>query len=242
VALGQLETPKRGYLAQIFTIPPLIYPFQYNPTQVVDSKRNEWGKREPNPDATVAKVLSTFASGGFLAGAGATLSTATEILGRTFSGAELKKLDKEGDRTLTFKFTIDGREQRAGEPARRRNDAGDIIGDLAVLRSFVYPQLANDLDIISAIAGSSTTTWSNVWFNHPPSVVLVLGGSSVEGFITEMKVTETLFNTDLDPTKAEVDVTMIEKIDSISFALDSIKRLGRSFYYTAYEDIGKVLF
>ena len=35
--------------------------------------------------------------------------------------------------------------------------------------------------------------------------------------------------------------TLIEKIDSISFILDSVKRLGRTFYYTDYEDILNVL-
>jgi hypothetical protein len=36
-------------------------------------------------------------------------------------------------------------------------------------------------------------------------------------------------------------VTMIEKIDSLSFIIDSVKRLGRTFYHTAYEDIGDVI-
>ena len=134
-------------------------------------------------------------------------------------------------------------------PARRRNDAGDIVGDLAVIRSFVYPQLANWLDMASAAGILSSggglqeaTTWSNLWFNRPPTLTLVLGGLSVEGFVSELKITETLFNSELDPTRADVEITLLEKIDSVSFILDSVKRIGRTFYYTDYEDILNVLF
>ncbi len=73
-------------------------------------------------------------------------------------------------------------------------------------------------------------------------MTLVLGGSSVEGFLEELKITETLFNSKLNPTRADVEITLIEKINSISFILDSVKRLGRTIYYSDYEDIGNVLF
>jgi hypothetical protein len=256
MALANLETPKRGYLAQILMIPPLIYPFQYNPAQLTDTKRNDWKRRPANP--TISDK-SKKTKGKWLKD---TLSTATEVLGREFSRAELKQFASEGDRTLSFKFTVDGRELRSGEPKRRRNDEGDIIGDLSVLRSFVYPQLAGDFDILAALGGPPTppvaapgapapkpdpeqppaATFSNLWFNHPPSVALVMGSMTMEGFITELKITETLFNSKLNPTRAEIDVTMIEKIDSLSFILDSVKRVGKSFYYSAYEDFGKVIF
>lgn len=246
----KLQTPQRGYLAQVLMIPPLIYPFQYNPSQITDTKRNEWKRRPANPaisdkrEKTAGKWIKN------------TLSTATEVLGREFSRAELKQFATEGDRTVSFTFTVDGRELRAGEPSKRRNEEGDIVGDLSVLRSFVYPQLAGAFDILAALGGPPdlppgtkldpdlppAVTFSNLWFNHPPSVVLVLGGMSMEGFITELKITETQFNAELDPTRAVVDVTMIEKIDSLSFILDSVKRVGRSFYYSSYEDIGEVLF
>ena len=237
MAHSQLEQPKRGFLANVWTIPPLIYPFQYNPTQLTDTKKLDWGPKydDQHPGGP----------GGLAGLTGLT----TEKLGRVFSAAEIKRFQKEDARTLSFKFTIDGREQRDGEPARRRNDAGDIVGDLAVIRSFAYPQFANWLDMASAagILGSGgglqeATTWSNLWFNRPPTLTLVLGGLSVEGFVSELKITETLFNSSLDPTRADVEITLLEKIDSISFILDSVKRFGRTFYYTDYEDILNVLF
>lgn len=236
MAHSDLEQPKRGFLANVWTIPPLIYPFQYNPTQLTDSKKLDWGPKYDDQHPGPPRGLAGF---GFT----------TEKLGRVFSAAEVKRFQKEDARTLSFKFTIDGREQRDGEPARRRNDAGDIVGDLAVIRSFAYPQLANWLDMASAAGVLSSggglqeaTTWANLWFNRPPTLTLVLGGLSVEGFVSELKITETLFNSQLDPTRADVEITLLEKIDSISFILDSVKRFGRTFYYTDYEDILNVLF
>lgn len=240
MAHPQLEQPKRGFIANIWTIPPLIYPFQYNPTQLTDTKKLDWGPKYDDQHPGGPRGLPGLA--------GITLGTATEKLGRTFSAAEIKRFQKEDARTVNFKFTIDGREQRDGEPSRRRNDDGDIVGDLAVIRSFVYPQLANWLDMASALGSGGAgglqeaTTWSNLWFNRPPTMTLVFGGMSVEGFVTELKITETLFNKDLNPTRADVDVTIVEKIDSISFILDAIKRIGRTFYYTDYEDILDVIF
>ncbi len=233
----QLEQPKRGYIANIWTIPPLIYPFQYNPTQITDSKKLDWGPKydDQNP-----------AGPGGLAGlAGISLGSATEKLGRTFSATEIKRFQKEEARSVNFKFTIDGREQRDGEPARRRNDDGDILGDLAVIRSFVYPQLANWLDMASALqqpAGQQAAAWTALWFNRPPTMTLIFGDMSVEGFVSDLKITETLFNSSLNPTRADVEVTILEKIDSISFILDAVKRIGRTFYYTDYEDILDVIF
>jgi len=240
MAHSELEQPKRGFIANIWTIPPLIYPFQYNPTQITDSKKLEWGPKYDDQHPAPPRGLPGLP--------GFTLGTATEKLGRVFSAAEIKRFQKEDARTVNFKFTIDGREQREGEPSRRRNEDGDIVGDLAVIRSFAYPQLANWLDMASALGGGGggglqeATTWSNLWFNRPPTMTLVFGGSSTEGFVTDLKITETLFNKDLNPTRADVEITLLEKIDSISFLLDSIKRMGRTFYYTDYEDILNVLF
>jgi hypothetical protein len=81
-----------------------------------------------------------------------------------------------------------------------------------------------------------------VFFNEPPSTVLVLGSSSVDCYITELKITETQFNKDLNPIRAEVDITMIEKVNSLSAVIDTVKRVGRTLGNSAYEDIGNVLF
>jgi hypothetical protein len=223
MALSTLSQPKRGYLAQILTVPPLIYPFQYNPTQISDSKRLEWEKRSA------------------MAPKRGPISEALDTLGRTFSAADLKGFKAEGDRTINFKFLIDGREQRPGEPARRRTESGSILGDLAVLRSFVYPEMLDLLDLVSAVRGNTDAS-AKMWFKEPPSAVLVFGGTSIDGYVTELKITETQFNDSLDPVRAEIEITMIERINSLSFVIDSVKRIGRTFYNTAYEDIGNVVF
>jgi len=234
MAPGQLAQPKRGYLAQILTVPPLIYPFQYNPTQISDSKRLEWDKRSSMAPQRGVSGLGGLTSGG--------ISGVLDTAGRTFSAADLKSFKAEGDRTINFKFLIDGRERRPGEPARRRTDSGDILGDLAVLRSFVYPEMLDLLDLVSAPFSSDSDRWTKMWFKEPPSAVLVFGGTSIDGYVTELKITETQFNASLDPVRAEIEITMIERINSLSFVIDSVKRVGRTFYNTAYEDIGNVLF
>jgi hypothetical protein len=264
MAHSDLTQPKRGYLANILVVPPIIYPFQYNPTQLVDEKKVEWKKKEPlygtrgleGLATGVRADLAAFAGPGgsatvpkrLVSGYGKTLGTATEVLGRTFSGAELKQLDKENPRTLSFKFTIDGRETRPGEPDRRRNDEGDILADLAIIRSFVYPQFASDLEILGALGSSTPTipgnapvTLANLWFNHPPTMTLVMGDLSCEGFVEDLKITQTQFNDKLNPVHADVEITLQEKIDTLSFAIDSIKRLGRMAYYSSYTDVPHVL-
>ena len=253
MAHSGLDQPSRGFIANTWTVPPLIYPFQYNPSQITDTKRLEWAPKYDAQHPAGPRGFEGLATGvtadlaafrtGTLAGLGQTLSTATTVLGRVFSAAEIKRFDKEGARTVSFTFVIDGRETRAGEPARRRNPAGDIVGDLAVIRSFAYPQLANLLDIAGVLGGGGgetaaqtafrgtqdRTTWSNLWFNEPPTMTLVLGGASMEGYVTSLKITETLFNSALDPTRAEVEIELIEKINSVTFILESLKRIGRTF-------------
>jgi hypothetical protein len=242
VGVSHESGPKRGYLANILTLPPLIYPFQYNPTRLTDAKSNKLRTRtDVGPKPEKGGGL-----GGLVSGAAAALSgdfsKALVDLGRTFSNAELHAFESEGDRTISFGFTIDGREQRPGEPDRRRNEDGHILGDLAVLRSFVYPQFGDLTEMIAGAFKKDADRFLKSWFNKPPTALLIMGDLSVEGFVTDLKINETMFNADLDPVRAEVEVTLVEKIDSLSFIMDSIKRIGRTFYHTAYEDIGDVIF
>jgi hypothetical protein len=227
MSVSDIQQPKRGYLAQLLTVPPLIYPFQYNPTEVTDSKQLNWTTRDPllgGPPLPISAELVTFQG-------------AKEAFGRTFSRAGLRKLESEGERTVSFKFSVDGRETRPGEPKRRRNPAGDILADLAVVRSFVYPELLDPVDAVQAVRARSKADFAAAWFGEPPPAVLVLGDLSVEGFVTSLRITETLFNTDLNPVRAEVEITMIEKIDSLSFIVDTLKRYGRAAYYSSYASI-----
>lgn len=248
--LSNTVQPKRGYLANIRNIPPLVYPFQYNPVELIDSKKVEYEKNPTKISAArgieglksgISK--SSFTSKGGLIGTAASIP---ERLGRTFSAADLLRFKSEGERTLNFKFVIDGREKRPGEPQRRRED-GTIRSDLAILRSFVYPHGGEILDILKTAFGShgisadaskekNELNWVNLWFNEPPTALLVMGDLNVEGYVTELKITVTLFDADLNPVRAIVDITMIEKIDSLTFIIDSIKRQSRTFYYSAYED------
>ena len=266
MAHRQLTQPKRGYLANILIVPPLIYPFQYNPREIVDEKKVEWKTKVPlyktrGLEGLATGVRADLAAFGtapgkkasdifprLTSGYGKTLGSATEVLGRTFSAGELKQFDKENPRTLSFKFSIDGREVRPGEPERRRNDSGDIIADLALIRSFAYPQFASDLELLGAlgtaapkIEGNTEITLANLWFNHPPTMTLVMGDLSCEGYLEELKITVGQFNEELNPVHADVEIKMSEKIDSLSFVMDSVKRLGRMAYQSSYTDLPHVL-
>ena len=213
----QARQPERGYLANISMFTPLIYTFQYNPSEVTDSKRNTLGRKS-----------QSCANQG-----GVDIEANVGVLGRLFSNAALQKIETEGDRTLSFKIDIDGREQRPGEPAFRRNQAGDILQDLDTLRSFMYPQVSSLTDILQTAANPNKDFWSDIWFNEPPTALLILGDLVMEGFVTDLSITETLFNADLNPVKANVSITLTEKTDSLYFARDAMKRINRTLFASA---------
>jgi Contractile injection system tube protein len=234
MSLSQTIIAKRGYLANITTLPPLIYPFQYNPVRLTDSKQVTWGRRVP---------ISPQSKSSGLSGAAASLtgiSSGVEQAARKFSHADLHRFESEGDRTLSFQIIVDGRDRRPGEPQRRRNEDGDILADLAILTSFVYPKIGELGELLGAAVGGSTDRFVEQWFNEPPTALLILGDLTVEGFISSLQINETLFNENLNPVRAEIDITMIEKIDSFSFIASSVKRVGRAFYNSASADIGNI--
>lgn len=212
---------QRGYLANTMTNPPLIYEFQYNPTQLTDSKQITLEKGESNASSSEDQGTSNM--------------TEREA-GRAFSNAEFQKVSAEGERTLSFKLTIDGRERRPDEPEQRRNKQGDILADLAILRSFLYPKhtIQNPGELQAVVeAAYNREDYSQFyidrWFTEPPTALLVMGKLEVEGFITNLTITETLFNANLDPVRADVDITLVEKIDSRSFVIDSVNRIRQAF-------------
>lgn len=207
---------KRGYLANPLVTPPLIYPFQYNPENLTDNKSVSWGKREsisPNTDSS-----STSANG---------LRTAAERQARQFSNAEFLKFQSEENRTIGFSLTIDGREKRPGEPDNRRNKEGDILTDLAILRSFVYPKPKKIGGTLASPKKTSANTFVEQWFNEPPTALLVFGDLILEGYITSLDITEEIFNENLNPVRAKITIAMTEKVDSFHFVADSIKRINR---------------
>ena len=146
-----------------------------------------------------------------------------------FSRAPHHTLGTEGDRVISFRCVIDGRERQPTEPVWRRNEGGDILGDLAILRSFQYPQVnLNAFGAFKQFTGLDKNAEYYSAFQQPPTALLVLGDRTVEGFITHLEITETLFNAELAPIRAEVSIKLTEKVDSVTFVLESIKRLTRA--------------
>jgi hypothetical protein len=237
--LPRANRPKRGYLANISILPPLIYPFQYNPQRLSDSKSVSWGRRTPISENGGLEGRLNSAVPGQVTNGFQALDVAASGFGRIFSAADLKQFESEGDRTLSIQFDIDGREARPGESERRRQD-GTVLSDLAILRSFVYPQIVELSEFFEAATSSGCDRWSQVWFNEPPTALLIMGELTVECYVSSLQINETLFNADLNPVKAEVQMSLIEKTDSYSFVLDTLKRIGRAAYSSAYENIGDI--
>lgn len=236
MTLSAAKQAKRGYLANITTVPPLIYPFQYNPQQLTDSKSVSWGRRTPVSDSSSVEQRLNATTPAQVTNAFQALDVVASGFGRIFSAADLKKLESEGDRTLSIRFEIDGRETVPSESTRRRED-GTVLNDLAILRSFVYPQIVELSEFFEAATSSGCDRWSQVWFNEPPTALLIMGSLTAECYVSNLQITETLFNADLNPVRAEVEMSFIEKVDSLVFVVDAIKRIGLAAYSSAYEDL-----
>lgn len=225
--------PKRGYLASLAMFPPLIYPFQFNPDQLTDTKRANWGSDRGGTSR------GTSSAGGGNPNGGAADEAQRSRLGTylaRISGAGLMKFSEGGDRTISFNIRIDGRAQRPGEPPRRRADDGNILIDLAILRSFVYPNV-DLLAVLSKVLADKPVVWDEALFAQPPPALLVLGDLTLECVVTEVRITETLFNKNLDPVVAEVGISLTEKVDSLGFISETAKRMARLTVGTAYEDL-----
>jgi len=225
MSLTNMVRAERGYLVNTYT--KIKYPFQFNPSELSDNKQVTWGKREGiSPQSAQGTSRST----GSLSPTSAAHESPVEALARRFSKADFRKFDSEGDRTISIsKLAIDGRETMPDEPSWRRNEEGDILSDLAFLRSLVYPKAGNSMhEILAMISRSNAKTYAEEHVNQPPTVILAFGDLVMEGYVSSVNITETLFNDKLNPVRAEVSITLIEKVDSLTCVMDAINRLRRA--------------
>jgi hypothetical protein len=229
MSLSKRVRSERGYLLNTYT--HVRYPFQFNPTEITDTKTATWGKREgvspkTSPENS-GQTASSSASSGY--------KSPAERLARRFTRADFHKFDAEGERSLTIQFKIDGREQLPDEPAWRRNSDGDVLSDIAFLRSLVYPKAGKTLqDMLALTSGQGSSSYSEEWFNEPPLVILSFGDLTMEAYVTSVQITETLFNDKLNPMRADVTISLTERVDSFSFVVDAITRLRRASPYIQF--------
>ena len=184
-----LPNPVRGFLrsAGLRRQNEILVEFQFNPTQVSDKR---------------AVSYATLSAPGVL------------MPGRHYT--------QGGDRTISFTVQINGlftpadNELVAGSPSGgrakiARDESGSIEPELNKYRAFLYPQPKGEVNWRSA-RSSFVPLYKNVQeFASPPVCQFGMGEDRViDCIVTDIGITETFFNLQLRPLRAEVSVTLVE--------------------------------
>lgn len=118
-----------------------------------------------------------------------------------------------GDRTLSFKVLVDGLFEGPADDEIdiARDDRGGIAPELLKYRAFMYPQTENWQDAETSVDGfvSLYDDPASV-FAAPPVCAFGFGERVIDCVVTEVSITEQLFNASLDPVRAEISVTLVE--------------------------------
>jgi hypothetical protein len=105
-----------------------------------------------------------------------------------------------GHRTISFDLKLHGLEQGTNRLIPIGLDNG-ISNELAILRSFLYPQT----DAWAALGSDE----EGVRLVAPPTCIFGFGTKVLECVVTDMTVTETQFNSFLAPVRADVKITLV---------------------------------
>lgn len=125
-----------------------------------------------------------------------------------------------GHRTITFDLKLHGLEQGTNVLNPTAVDNG-IATELAKLRSFLYPK-ADAWGTLGSLLGSS----NGKRLAAPPTGFFGFGTRLLECVVTDIKITETQFNSRLAPVRADVTVTLdvIEDTGNALYQLDKQHR------------------
>jgi hypothetical protein len=205
-----------GYLLCLDAIPPLIFPFQFNPDIVSDKKSFKYSP------------ASQFGQWGFdrtRAGVGA-LATLAGLFNDVKEFGSLLTATKplepqEGEpRSIGLEFALDASIDGPEEPYR--SGSRDIRFDLAILRSFMYP----GWELTTLLPELFTSKTFPCW-NRPPTCSLSYADISLTGVVTDLDIKMTAFNEKGEPLRAEVNLTFKEQTYSISAITDMVRRYTR---------------
>jgi hypothetical protein len=126
-----------------------------------------------------------------------------------------------GHRTISFDLKLHGLEQgtNLANPTPLENG---ISTELAKLRSFLYPK-ADAWGTVTGLLGMST---SGRRLTAPPTCYFGFGSKLLECVVTDIKITETQFNSLLAPVRADVSVTLdvVEDDGNPLYQLDRQRR------------------
>jgi hypothetical protein len=121
----------------------------------------------------------------------------------------VKQYSAGGERTLSFTVMVDGLFEGPGKIAR--DESGGITPELNKYRAFVHPQTPNWQDANGSLSGfTGLFTGSETVFTSPPTCRLGFGDRVIDCVVTEVQITEQLYNAALHPVRAEVQVTCVE--------------------------------
>jgi contractile injection system tube protein len=109
-----------------------------------------------------------------------------------------------GTRTITFDLKLDGLEVGTDALNPTAVDNG-ISTELAKFRSFLYPK-ADAWATVSGLLGGSAAQGKRL--AAPPTCYFGFGTKVLECVVTDIKITETMFNSALAPVRADVTVTL----------------------------------
>lgn len=188
--------PARGFLCSIGLTRQILVEFQFNPTQISDKRAVTY----------------------------ALLSAPGQLLpDRSYSTG--------GDRTISFSVRLDGlfrpsdnelAPPRADQPLSGgggpirilRDETGSIEPELNKYRAFLYPQPKSEVDWRAA-----TRSFVDLYprtasesLGAPPLCKFGTGGRVITCVVTDIGITETLFNAELRPLRADVAVTLVEHV------------------------------
>ena len=118
-----------------------------------------------------------------------------------------------GDRTISFTVRVDGvANLTGGSPIPiDTDDSGGITPELNKYRAFVYPQSARWGDVGASFIRRPAIYAGSTAFASPPLCRFGFGeGRVLDCVVTEIAITELLFNAALAPMRADVAITLVE--------------------------------
>jgi hypothetical protein len=186
-----LPNPIRGFMRSVGLQREneILVEFQFNPTQISDKR---------------AVSYATLSAPGVL------------MPGRHYT--------QGGDRTISFTVQINGlfkpadNELAPGSPSGgrakiARDETGSIEPELNKYRAFLYPQPKGEVNWRRA-GSSFVPLYKDVTqFASPPVCQFGMGEDRViDCIVTDIGITETFFNLQLRPLRADVSVTLVEYV------------------------------
>lgn len=123
-----------------------------------------------------------------------------------------RQYSQGGDRTISFTVRVDGIDKAEGDTTPETDEDGSIWPELNKYRAFLYPKSAEwkTKSTRSSFVGVYAQAQT---FDSPPLCLFSYGRNHViRCVVTEVSITELLFNKELAPLRADVSITLVEYV------------------------------